>query len=50
MRFLAFMDYRLVQKVYRMQNDVTGLGVRLNPETAQEVADELRAKFTDFAE
>ena len=37
---------RLVQKVYRMQNDVTGLGVRLkDPETA-EVADELRAKFT----
>ncbi|MAA67432.1 MAG: lipoprotein-releasing system transmembrane subunit LolC [Deltaproteobacteria bacterium] len=47
---LAFMDYRLVQKVYRMQNDVTGLGVRLrDPETAQEVADELRAEFTDFA-
>ena len=47
---LAFMDYRLVQKVYRMQNDVTGLGVRLkDPETAQDVADELRAKFTDFA-
>ena len=47
---LAFMDYRLVQKVYRMQNDVTGLGVRLkDPETAQEVADELRVEFTDFA-
>jgi lipoprotein-releasing system permease protein len=47
---LAFMDYRLVQKVYRMRSDVTGLGVRLeDPETAQEVAADLRAEFRDFA-
>ena len=40
---LAFIDYRLLQKVYRMQSQITGLGVRINdPELAPQVSDELQ--------
>lgn len=46
---LAFMDYRLVQKVYRMQDQVTGIGVRIqDPEQAQEVAEELRSLSEEY--
>ena len=39
---LAFIDYRLLQKIYRMQNNITGLGVRIgDPENAPDVADKL---------
>ena len=39
---LAFVDYRLLQKIYRMQKQITGLGIRINdPENAPEIADEL---------
>jgi|TARA_B100002003_G_scaffold35111_1_gene30456 lipoprotein-releasing system permease protein len=39
---LAFIDYRLLQKIYRMQNKITGLGVRIgDPENAPDIADEL---------
>ncbi len=39
---LAFMDYRLLQKIYRMKEHITGLGVRIDdPENAPEIADEL---------
>jgi len=39
---LAFLDYRLLQKIYRMQNKITGLGVRIaDPENAPDIADEL---------
>ncbi|MEC9011341.1 MAG: ABC transporter permease, partial [SAR324 cluster bacterium] len=39
---LAFIDYRLLQKIYRMQNKITGLGVRISdPENAPDIADEL---------
>jgi lipoprotein-releasing system permease protein len=27
---LAFVDYRLLQKIYRMQKQITGLGIRIN--------------------
>ena len=39
---LAFVDYRLLQKIFLMQNKITGLGVRIsNPEDAPEIAKEL---------
>ena len=39
---LAFIDYRLLQKIYRMQNNITGLGVRIDdPENAPDIADKL---------
>ena len=44
---LAFIDYRLLQKIYRMNENITGLGVRIsNPENAPEIAHEL-AEFSD---
>jgi lipoprotein-releasing system permease protein len=40
---LAFMDYRLVQKVFRMRDAVTGLGIRIqDPEEAPAVAADLQ--------
>ena len=40
---LAFVDYRLVQKIYNMGNSVTGIGIKLDdPELAPEVAKELQ--------
>jgi len=39
---LAFIDYRLLQKIYLMKNQITGLGIRIsNPENSPEVAKEL---------
>ena len=39
---LAFIDYRLLQKIYSMQNKITGLGVRIgDPENAPDIADDL---------
>ena len=44
---LAFIDYRLLQKIYRMQNRITGLGIRISdPENAPDIADEL-AELSD---
>tara|TARA_B000000460_G_scaffold132715_1_gene93529 strand:- start:203 stop:868 length:666 start_codon:yes stop_codon:yes gene_type:complete len=44
---LAFIDYRLLQKIYRMNEHITGLGVRIsNPENAPEIAHEF-AEFSD---
>ena len=44
---LAFIDYRLLQKIYRMQNRITGLGMRISdPENAPDIADEL-AELSD---
>ena len=39
---LAFIDYRLLQKIFLMENQITGLGLSIiNPEKAPEVADDL---------
>ena len=44
---LAFIDYRLLQKIFRMNENITGLGVRIsNPENAPEIAHEF-AELTD---
>ena len=44
---LAFIDHRLLQKIYRMNENITGLGMRIsNPENAPEIAHEL-AELTD---
>ncbi len=46
---LAFIDYRLLQKIYRMQNKITGLGVRIgDPENAPDIADELADLSEDY--
>lgn len=46
---LAFIDYRLLQKIYRMQNKITGLGVRISdPENAPDIADELADLSEDY--
>jgi lipoprotein-releasing system permease protein len=46
---LAFIDYRLLQKIYRMQNKITGLGVRISdPENAPDIADELAGLSEDY--
>jgi lipoprotein-releasing system permease protein len=46
---LAFIDYRLLQKIYRMQNKITGLGVSIrNPENAQDVADDFGELSEDY--
>ncbi|MDP7582575.1 MAG: ABC transporter permease [SAR324 cluster bacterium] len=46
---LAFIDYRLLQKIYRMQNKITGLGVRIgDPENAPDIADELAGLSEDY--
>ncbi len=46
---LAFADYRLVQKLYRMDNRVTGLGVSIrDPESASDIAQELQAFDSRF--
>ncbi len=39
---LAFIDYKLLQKIFLMKNKITGLGVRIsNPEKAPQVAEDL---------
>jgi len=39
---LAFIDYRLLQKIFLMKNKISGLGIRINnPENAPEVSEEL---------
>ena len=39
---LAFIDFRLLQKIFLMENQITGLGLSIrNPEKAPEVADDL---------
>jgi len=44
---LAFIDYRLLQKIFLMKNQITGLGIRIsNPENSPEVAKEL-GKFSE---
>ncbi len=46
---LAFADYRLVQKIFRMGKEVSGLGVSIrDPETASEMASELQQLATGF--
>ena len=46
---LAFIDYRLLQKIYRMQNKITGLGVRISdPENAPDIADKLAGLSEDY--
>ena len=46
---LAFIDYRLLQKIYRMQNKITGLGVRIgDPENAPDIADDLADLSEDY--
>ena len=46
---LAFADYRLVQKIYRMDDRVTGLGVSIrDPESASDIARELQAFDSRF--
>ena len=46
---LDFIDYRLLQKIYRMQNKITGLGVRIgDPENAPDIADELADLSEDY--
>ena len=46
---LAFIDFRLLQKIYRMQNKITGLGVRIgDPENAPDIADELADLSEDY--
>ena len=44
---LAFIDYRLLQKIYGMETKITGLGIRINdPENAPDIAEEL-SKFSE---
>ena len=46
---LAFIDYRLLQKIYRMQNKITGLGVRISdPENAPDIADKLAGLSEEY--
>ncbi len=46
---LAFVDYRLVQKIFNMGEQVTGIGVSISdPESAQEVAAELQVELGDY--
>ncbi|MBC8257965.1 MAG: ABC transporter permease [SAR324 cluster bacterium] len=46
---LAFIDYRLLQKIYRMNDQVSGLGVRIaDPENAPQVAGELAELSTEY--
>ena len=46
---LAFADYRLVQKIFRMGKEVSGLGVSIrDPEAASEMASELQQLGTGF--
>jgi len=46
---LAFIDYRLLQKIYLMKNEITGLGVRThNPENAPEISKELGELSDDY--
>lgn len=43
---LAFVDYRLVQRIYNMGEEITGIGVRLDdPEVATEVAADLQEEL-----
>ncbi len=47
---LAFMDYRLLQKIYKMGDRVTGIGVRIDDaETAAEVAEEVQEQLPSYA-
>ena len=46
---LAFIDYRLLQKIYRMGNHITGLGVSISdPENAPEISLELAELSEDY--
>ncbi len=46
---LAFADYRLVQKIYRMGESISGLGVRIrDPEAASRIARELQELDSRF--
>ncbi|MBF0286954.1 MAG: ABC transporter permease [SAR324 cluster bacterium] len=46
---LAFVDYRLVQKIFNMGEQVTGIGISISdPEQAQEVAAELQVELKDY--
>ena len=46
---LAFIDYRLLQKIYRMGNRITGLGVSISdPENAPEISLELAELSEDY--
>jgi len=46
---LAFIDYRLLQKIYGMQTKITGLGIRVSdPERAPEIAKELNKLSKDY--
>ena len=46
---LAFIDYRLLQKIYLMKSKISGLGIRINnPENAPEIAKELGKLNDDY--